>query len=87
MRETKTKYKNGFGVMLTKCKDLKTLANVSQRTEILDFPLSFAIVVALTSDTDVRTAFKSPKTSLKKKDPLLGIQKQDRELQFVMFKY
>ena len=67
MSETKTKYKNGFGVMLAKCKDLKTLANVSQRTEILDFPLPFHIAVALTSDTDVRTAFKSPKTCLKKK--------------------
>lgn len=55
--------------MLTKCKDLKTLANVSQRTEILDFPLPFHIAVALTSDTDVRTAFKSPKTSFKKKGP------------------
>ena len=58
--------------MLTKCKDLKTLANVSQRTEILDFPLPFHIAVALTSDTDVRTAFKSPKTTLRKKRPPFG---------------
>lgn len=77
--------------MLTKCKDSKTVATGSQKTEIFDFKLSFHIAVVLTSDIDERTAFKSPKNFFlkkkKKKEALLGIQKQDRELQFVMFKY
>ena len=59
--------------MLTKCKDSKTLATGSQKTEIFDFKLSFHIAVALTSDIDERTTFKSPKTfskKKKKKEPL-----------------
>lgn len=65
--------------------------NTGQR-EPKNGDIGFPTAVSYRSCFDVRhrreDSFQKPKDLLKKKkDPLLGIQKQDRELQFVMFKY